>query len=91
MLSVSPVSSVLLKTSIVLRLNESFPSVGFLFIIIFCFIRFVMIFAKASLVMLEAVVLVMKSNVDATSGPLWLHVFLSNQVTKGRTLKWSTS
>ena len=34
----------------------------FLFIIMFCFTRSVMMSAKASLVILEAVVLVMKSN-----------------------------
>ena len=58
----SLVSSVVLETS-VLRLNESRPLMDFLFIIMFCFTRSVMMSAKASLVILEAVVLVMKSRV----------------------------
>ena len=61
-------SSVVLQTSNVFRLNESYPLIDFLFTIIFCFIRSVMMSAKASLVILEAVVLVMKSNVESTSG-----------------------
>ena len=61
-------SSVVLQTSNVFRLNESYPLINFLFTIIFCFIRSVMMSAKASLVILEAVVLVMKSNVESTSG-----------------------
>ena len=64
------ISSVVLKTSNVLRLNESHPLMDFLFIIMFCFTRSVMMSAKASLEILEAVVLVMKSNIEST-GRLW--------------------
>ena len=65
-------SSVVLQTSNVFRLNESLLLIDFLFRIIFCFIRSVMMSAKTSLVILEAVVLVMKSNIESTSGRLWL-------------------
>ena len=70
----SLVSSVILKTSNVLHLNESRSLIDFLFIAIFCVIRSVMMFAKASLVIWEAVVLVMKSNIESTSGRLWLMI-----------------
>ena len=53
------VSSVVLKTSNVLRLKESHPLRDFLFIIMFCFTRSVIMSARTSLVMLGAVVLVM--------------------------------
>ena len=56
----SLVLSVVLETSNVLRLNDSRPLIDVLFIIMFCFIRSVIMSAKASLVILEAVVLVMK-------------------------------
>ena len=61
----SLLSSVILKTSYVLRLNESRPLIHFLFIIIFCFIISVMM---SSLV-------IMKSNIESTSGRLWLMPF----------------
>ena len=48
------------KTSNVLRLKESHPLRDFLFIIMFCFTRSVIMSARASLVMLGAVVLVMR-------------------------------
>ena len=60
---VSLVSSVILRTSNVLHLSESRLLIDFLFIIMFCFTRSMMMSAKASLVILEAVVLVMKSRV----------------------------
>ena len=71
----SLVSSVVLKTSNVLRLNESRPLMDFLFTIMFCFTRSVMMSAKAFLVILEAVVLVMKSNIESTSGRFEANAF----------------
>ena len=87
-LSMSLVLSVVLKTSNVLRLNESRPLMDFLFIIMFCFTRSVMMSAKASLVILEAVVLVMKSNIESTSGRLWLMLFKWSKASNIFGLKW---
>ena len=87
-LSVSLVSWALLKTSIVLRLNESRPLIDFLFIIIFCFIRSVLMSATASSVILEVVVLIMKSNIESTSGLLWLVLFKWSTISKIFDLKW---
>ena len=84
-ISVSLVPSVVLKTTIVLRLNDSRPLIDFLFI--FCFIRFVMS-AKASLVISEAVVLGMKSNIESTYGSLWLMSFKWSRVSSMFGLKW---
>ena len=67
-LSVSLVSSVVLKTFNVLRLNESRPLIDFLFMIMFCFTRSVIMSAKASLVILEAVVLVRNQTLSLCLG-----------------------
>ena len=74
MLSV-PLVPVVLKKTIVLCLNESRPLIVFLRRIKFCFIRSVIISAKSYFVTLEAVVLVMKSNIESTPGRLWLMPF----------------
>ena len=84
----SLVSWALLKTSIVLRLNESRPLINFLFIIIFCLIRSVVMSATASLVILEVVVLLMKSNIESTSGLLWLVLFKWSTISNIFDLKW---
>ena len=67
-------SFVVVKTSVLHR-NDSGPLIDFLFILILCFIRSMMMSAKASSVTLDAVVLVMKSNIESTSGRLWLMPF----------------
>ena len=57
-------------TTDVFCLNELHPLKD-----IFCFIRSVIMSAKTSLVISEAVAVVMKSNIESTSGRLWLLPF----------------
>ena len=54
----------------------------------YCFIRSVMMSAKASLVILEAVGLVMKPNIESTSGRLWLMPFKWSIASNIFGLKW---
>ena len=64
------------------------PLIDYLFIIICCLIRSAMMYAKASLVILETVVLTIKSNIESTSGYLWLITFKLSIAANIFCLKW---